>query len=296
MLSILIPVYNFSVVELVTTLHQQADALENIAFEIVIMDDGSTAEFKSINRSIQQLAHIQYVELTQNVGRSAIRNLLATRAAGDYLLFMDCDSEVIDSHYVATYVSHLHPQKLLYGGRVYHATPPQDKHFYFHWKYGKKREEITARERQRQPYHSFMTNNFLIPKKVFQQIGGFDERLRQYGHEDTVFGLELQRQEVAIIHLDNPLIHIGLEQTEVFLQKTQRGVENLKFLAQHYPALETRLLATFRWVRKLHLQGLISYIFKKIQPRLEEHFQATQPKLFWFDLYKLGLLCSVKAT
>ena len=40
MLSILIPIYNFDVQELVQKLHQQASLLA-IAFEIVCVDDGS---------------------------------------------------------------------------------------------------------------------------------------------------------------------------------------------------------------------------------------------------------------
>ena len=87
MLSILIPVYNFSVVELVTKLHQQALALEKVNFEVIILDDGSTDDFKQTNRAIKHLPHVQYAELTENVGRSAIRNLLAQRARGRLLTF-----------------------------------------------------------------------------------------------------------------------------------------------------------------------------------------------------------------
>ncbi|MBK9012976.1 MAG: hypothetical protein IPM82_02230 [Saprospiraceae bacterium] len=66
-----------------------------------------------------------------------------------------------------------------------------------------------------------MTNNFLIPRQLFLEIQ-FDETLRQYGHEDTLFGMELARRQVPIVHIDNPLEHIGLEPVDVFLRKTEQ--------------------------------------------------------------------------
>ena len=82
--------------------------------------------------------------------------------------------------------------------------------WYFHWKYGSLREQSSVEQRNLKPYHSFMTNNFLIPKSIFLAIR-FEEALTQYGHEDTLFGMELQRRGVPIVHLANPLRHGGLE-------------------------------------------------------------------------------------
>lgn len=271
-------------------LMQQASLLKSVTIEIILLDDGSQDNFKKVNQKVISLANVTYVELTQNVGRSAIRNRLADMATGDYLLFMDCDSEVVSNDYLKKYTKYLDPQKLLYGGRCYTPTPPKDLNIYFHWYYGKQREETSAEKRKKQPYHSFMTNNFLIPKGIFHQIGGFDERLRQYGHEDTVFGLELQRRGVKIHHFDNPLAHIGLEQTSVFLQKTKKGIENLHFLQIHYPELETRLLKAYQQVLDWRLTSIVLSIFKVCQPIMDKNFYSKHPSLFLFDMYKLGLL------
>jgi len=50
MLSILIPVYNFNVTQLVQTLAEQCAATGE-AYEIICFDDGSTPEFKAQNTS-----------------------------------------------------------------------------------------------------------------------------------------------------------------------------------------------------------------------------------------------------
>ncbi|MEL7020481.1 MAG: glycosyltransferase [Bacteroidota bacterium] len=292
-LSILIPTYNFSIVALVRALHEQGEQNGDDFFEIIVLDDGSTAQTKQHNRVIASLPQVEYEELPRNLGRSAIRNALAQRAKGTYLLFMDCDAAVVDKQYLARYIAILHPQQLLYGGRIYTAMPPSEAAFYFHWRYGSIREQTTATHRRQRPYHSFMTNNFLIPKAIFERLGGFDERLKKYGHEDTVFGLALQQQRIPIVHLDNPLVHIGLESTDTFLRKTRQGIENLQFLATAYPELDTRLLRIFRKVRYYRLTPLLGFLFGCTRRWLEYHFHTRQPLMWLFDIYKLGLLCSV---
>ena len=106
MLSILIPVYNFNVTRLVQTLAEQCAATGE-AYEIICFDDGSTPEFKAQNQPIQDIKHIDYQELPKNLGRSAIRNALGQAAQYPYLLFMDCDSEVVSKDYINNYLEPL---------------------------------------------------------------------------------------------------------------------------------------------------------------------------------------------
>ena len=51
MLSVLIPVFNYDITDLVFELHQQLTENE-IAFEIIAVDDGSNEEFTSKNKDI----------------------------------------------------------------------------------------------------------------------------------------------------------------------------------------------------------------------------------------------------
>ncbi len=287
MLSILIPVYNYDIKNLVTTLHQQC--LEaKIEFEILCFDDGSNQNFKNQNKVIGKLEHIKNKELPKNLGRSKIRNELGKAAKYDNLLFMDCDSKVISVNYIKNYIEKLDPKSLLYGGRVYQVEPPS-KVFYFHWFYGTHREQIPLEQRKLNPYLSFMTNNFLIPKSIFLKFL-FDENLTQYGHEDTIFGLHLQQAKIPIIHIENPLEHEGLETTESFLNKTKQGVENLLYLSQQNELINTKLLRTFKKVKNWGLNTLILYAFCLNKNRLKNHFHSQKINLKLFDFYKLGLL------
>ncbi|MEM8908460.1 MAG: glycosyltransferase [Bacteroidota bacterium] len=291
MLAILIPIYNFDVRTLVQTLQQQCSDAK-IDFEIRCLDDGSTEYFKKGNRTLAHLDRVWYEELTQNVGRSAIRNLLAASTLQPYLLFMDCDSKVNHADYIQRYLERLDPQTLLYGGRTYAPHPPSDQAYYFHWHYGKKREQKPAEQRQKKAYHAFMTNNFLIPKSIFSQVG-FEESLHQYGHEDTLFGLLLQEKGVPIVHLDNPLEHIGLESQAVFLKKSRLAIENLWQLAQTHPKIDTRLLQLYRQLHRWSLARIARMVYRLLFPIIKWQLKKSNTSLFTFDLYKLGLLLAM---
>ena len=287
MLSILIPIYNFEVYNLVEALQQQGGAL-GLDFEIRCYDDASAEKFQLRNRSIRQLEAVVYQEFNENQGRSRIRNLLAESARYDYLLFMDCDSAVVRSDYLEEYLKHLNASSILYGGRSYSSDKPS-LNYIFHWTYGIEREVQTSKQRQLKPYKSFMTNNFLIPRDIYQSIG-LDERLKQYGHEDTLFGLELEAKKIPIIHLDNPLEHIGLESVDIFLGKTKHGIENLFFLAQSNSRIDTKLLRVYKKLKYYNLVGIISRCLNLLRPFLLSNLRSRNPKMFNFDLYKLGLL------
>ncbi len=293
MLSILLPIFNFDVRPLVADLHRQCEEAA-VPFEIICFDDGSTPECKLKNKELWKYSNLIYQELPVNLGRSAIRNALGKAARFDYLLFMDCDSQVTSGHFIKNYLQNCAPEKLVYGGRCYADHPPADASLRFHWHYGREREQRSAAERQRSPYQSFMTNNFLVPKQLFLQIL-FDETLRQYGHEDTLFGMELARRQVPILHIDNPLEHIGLEPMAVFLRKTEQGVENLVRLKREGKPIETRLLATYAACRKWGLDGPIKWLFPFFKGVIVRQLGSGRPRLRLFDFYKLGLLAVMES-
>lgn len=288
MLSILLPIFNFDIRPLVSDLHGQCE-VAGVGYEILCFDDGSTPEFKLINKEIWKLPNVIYREMPQNLGRSAIRNALGKAARFECLLFMDCDSKVVSPDFIKKYLEHASPTHLVYGGRCYADQPPTDPALRFHWHYGRQREQSTAAERSRSPYHSFMTNNFLIPKVIFLNIL-FDETLRQYGHEDTLFGMELAKRQVPILHIDNPLEHIGLEPVEVFLRKTEMGIENLVRLSKEGSLIETKLLSTYFLIKKLKLAVPGKRIFMVFKRRIIKQLKSDRPSLLFFDFYKLGMI------
>ncbi|MBP7272736.1 MAG: glycosyltransferase family 2 protein [Saprospiraceae bacterium] len=289
MLSICIPVYNFDVTGLVLELVIQCEQM-GVLYEIILMDDASEEEYRLFNRSLASVNKIRYIELAQNVGRSRIRNLLADIARYEHLLFMDCDSKSPTESFIKNYIRELPADCVICGGRTYEtALPPEP--YRFRWLYGVERESISANKRSLLPYQSFMTNNFIIPKKVLKELR-FNETLLGYGHEDTLFGYELKKRKIDIKHIDNPLVHIGLENAEEFLQKTNQGLRNLALL---YKKLQTekefikcvKLLRYFHRLRMLKLLPFADLVYKYRNKKLIQTLLSSQPNLIDFDTYKL---------
>ena len=88
-ISILIPTYNHTCVELVRTLQQQARQLP-VSYEIIVADDGSTlASTIQANRAVNDYPNSRFIERQANAGRAAIRNYLAGQASMPWVLFID---------------------------------------------------------------------------------------------------------------------------------------------------------------------------------------------------------------
>lgn len=296
MISVLIPVYNFDIRELVKEINQQALQLQ-ISYEIILIDDKSTDEFRLLNRKISNLENVHYIELDQNIGRSRIRNKLADMSIKENLLFLDCDSKVNHSDYLKNYLDFcIKEDYVVYGGRTYENHPPIEDYM-LHWSYGKQREEIGYKERAEQPNCCFMTNNFMINKKLFNKIR-FNEFIRRYGHEDTLFGYELKKYEIEIKHINNPLIHDGLEKNDDFIRKTQAGLNNLKIIIGQNGYLkdlvnDITILKYYNIINTIGLRSLFSLLFNGIKPFIIKNLCGKNPNLYLFDIFKLGYLTSV---
>lgn len=288
MISILIPTYNYNITRLVADLHQQA--LETyVDFEIIVMEDGSTLHAEE-NKAVNDFEFCRHIILSENIGRSPIRNKLADEAKYDHLLFLDCDAEICSEYFVAKYISFCKEECVVIGGTAYDPNE-HNPDYSLRLKYGRQREARSALERSK---NNFSTFNFLISRSLFNQVR-FDESIHGYGHEDMLFGHQLHQLGFEFIQIENPLIHKGLDKNEAFLRKTEEGTRNLFLLYQtgHYPYLakESKLLHSFICLNKLGLTRLSASIFNLFQPILEHKLCLESPSLTLFDLYKILFLC-----
>ncbi len=295
MLSILIPIYNFDITELVHELHRQALNL-HINFEIILVDDFSS-DYKEKNKKLTGLSKVVYSELSENYGRAKIRNYLASKAKYENLIFLDCDSLIENKYFLKNYLDNLQ-YDIISGGRLYSKLPPEREEYYLHWLYGTKTESLALSERLKNPNKSFKTNNFLIKKYIFQKVK-FNENITQYGHEDTLFGYDLIKNGYKIHHIDNPIVHIGLEGNKIFIEKTILSVKNLtelfysnKFSKEFFK--DIKLLKYFFILKKYYL-CLPFYIVKKVFNGLViRNLLSQKPKLFMLDILKLTIICNLK--
>ncbi len=291
MLSVLIPVKDWNPVGLIESLAAQLVRCGH-PYEILVSDDSPSPESMKISRAVSEIPNVVYYCREQPLGRSSNRNFLGAQAKYEYLLFIDGDAGMADDNFIRNYLLLLNPDTVLCGGTLYSEQPPENPEFMLRWKYGICREQSEALKRQQRPWKSFTTFNFLIPAAIFRSVL-FDEFIKGYGHEDTIFGIHLQQKEVKIIHLNNGLIHLGLEPSQAYLGKIRESGSNLRrlYIRNMLPPQsigDISLLATWIKLKKIHLDLLAAAWFRFRRKSLERRLCGPNPSMLLLDLYKLG--------
>lgn len=332
-LSILIPTYDFVCYPLVLSLHGQAEAL-GIDYEILVAEDGSKQQDRVVaNLKINELPHCRHLRRTENAGRAAIRNILADEARGEWLLFLDSDAKVEKADFLAAYLAaanegspephneqeepdnkqekpHEEQEKphdeqaeravprrsnapVIVGG-LYHAPACADPTRALRFRYEREADRSRdAAQRSLKPYMEFSTFNFMIRSDIFRTLR-FDEQCREYGYEDALFGLALQRRDIPILHIDNALLHTGLDTNAQFLGKTEAALRTLAALA---PELRecSRVHRLFARLKRYALAPLLRAAFRLCGKPLRRHLEkSARPSLRLFALYKLIYYASLR--
>lgn len=282
-LSILIPVYNYNVFPLVKRLVAQINELSE-PIEIRIYEDGST-NYLEENQKVEEFPEVIYKRMEVNHGRTALRSKMAEDACSRWLLFLDSDVLPKNNDFLKKYKNAVTPYTdVIFGGIVYDSTPPERDRM-LRWVYGNKREAKPVDERMKTPY-VIISQNLLIRKELFLEVNDIHDHL--YGL-DNYFSYRLKKLKVHVHHIDNPVIHKGLEPSEQFMKKALQAVETTVIL-ENKNLLEDNvrpLQKTYKRIKKFGLcSGFIAFVslFKK---RMERNFRSNRPNLFWFDLYRL---------
>ena len=297
MLSICIPIFNYDTTNLLNDLQVQISRV-NIPVEIVCIDDCSASPFVEKNKEICRKSGT-YIQLNCNIGRAKIRNLFLEHTKYEYLLFLDCDSVIVSSNFIQQYLNAItEGTTVICGGRIYSEERPVRQN-HLRWQFGRKRESLQVDVRCKHPNRSFMTNNFIINRKILTHIK-FEERLEQYGHEDTLFGFQLKVNNICISHIDNPVLNGHLEHNAEFIAKTEHGLENLisilGYVNQDCGYInDVALLNFYRQCRNKRLTPLITILFSASKSFLKTFLSTGFAGLWLFDFYKLGFFTSLVA-
>lgn len=293
-ISILIPVFNYGCEKLVLDLLRQAQT-SDITYEIIVAEDGSTDEKALLqNSSIGHLPHCRYLLRKQNIGRAAIRNLLAQESKYGWLLFMDCDMLLGDDRFLQRYLTADETNKAdVIDGGIKVADNPQLRKTNLRYQYEKAsepRHNLTAR--QRNPYRSFRTTNFMVRREIMLDTP-FDERFLHYGYEDVLFGKQLKSLHRSILHIENPVILTDLESNEVFVAKTEEAMHTLHDFQQELRGYSSLLTA----VGNLQHRGLLPLLrlWHRMTGKLvRRNLTGRRPCLRLFNLYKTGYYLTLK--
>lgn len=295
-LSILIPTYNADCTRLMADLAAQcaahAAAHPDFSYEILVGDDASSRhDLTARNRHTAERLGVRYLLMDENQGQSRLRNVLARAAKGTHLLFIDSDAQVCTPDFIARYAADA-PRADVVCGALRNPQPPFAENCTLRYRYEKKAEgQRSAAYRNSHPYERFTAFNAMMARSVWEQIP-FEERCRQYGYEDALMGLEMQRLSISILHTDNPLIHLGIDSNASFLHKTETALRTLLALGPPM-TLHAGASRVAAQLARRHMLGLAARGFRLCRGIMRRHLLGRHPSLTVFNLYRVGYYASL---
>ena len=298
MISILIPVMNYDCSALVDDLYVQAERLRmgtGVDYEIIVGDDASDdVATTAANSEACGGPRCRFVRNPVNFGRARNRNMMARMAKGDFLLFIDCDAEVCDGSFLARYAEAAVNGDVVCGGISSPAELPSAD-VKLRYKYERNARKVrSVAYRLKNPYAHFSTFNFMIRRQLFLGIM-FDENCVEYGYEDALFGLRLKQRGIHVEHIDNPLVHVGMDTNESFVNKCEQAMRTLKRLdadMKEYSHVGSMAMKLKRF-RLIWAVKAWHFLFRKLELA---NLLGKRPSLFVLKAYKLGYFCYIGGT
>lgn len=290
MISVLIPVYNYDILELVNIIHEQLEEI-NTEFEIICLEDGSSGQFVEQNSKLKNIPHTTLLISSENKGRTESRQILSENAKYNWLLFLDADVMPKSDSFIKKYIDNKKGvSDVIFGGISYEKTKPTTN-YVLRWKYGLNSEEVSVKERQKKPYKLIASANMLIKKEVFQSINSTINHVA-YGM-DNYFGAKLKERKHKVEHIDNPVYHLGLENSIDYLNKKEQAADTLLYLLNQELISEhdNKLLRLFITFKKFRLNYFFSLFFKISKIPIRKNLLSQNPSINLLQLYRICYMC-----
>lgn len=283
--SILIPVYGSKPHQLVQQLCYQADHVNGLEdYEVLVIDDG-TPDAAIVNScwAINDWPHCRFMALDENIGRARIRNLLASLAYFEWLLYLDCDMTIDRPDFLATYLSCEEGDVVVDGGVAIGPGTADN----LRWLYESAAAPAhTVAERRKRPYQDFHTANFLVHSDIMKAYP-FDARFHRYGYEDVLFGKQLRQAGIPITHIDNPAGFCTFEDNAHFVAKTEEGLRTLYEFRDELRGY-SRLLTLAEGIHVAPVRWALRLLHWLSAPLVRRNLCGKKPSLSLFRLYKIG--------
>lgn len=239
-LSILIPVYNWSITSLISCLIAQiAESHDEV--DIHLFDDASCDQFSAEIKAQEEIAALHGVKLcvyrpALNVGRAAARNELLSRSRGDLVLFLDADVVPDSPNFLQTYLDAARAgAEVVCGGVSYRQCTVVSPRERFYYRYSSKASVAPAELRNRCKWLWIFTANMMVLRNVMKAVP-FDQTFVGYGYEDIEWGVRLDRY-ASILHIDNTVTHLGLLSKEVLQRKMREAAPNFVRMWRLHPKI-----------------------------------------------------------
>jgi len=287
--SVLTPFLRDDPTELLTALETEAAALKG-AVEVIVLDDGTgdAALTQRLKAQISAMAlPVRLITLAANEGRAIGRNRLAGAARGGSLLFLDSDMRPDHAHFLrdwAALVADSDPAVAFGGFSLLQA--PTDARFEVHRAMAAKSECVPCAERARQPEKYVYTSNLLVRRDVFESEA-FDPGFTGWGWEDVEWAMRVARR-FAVVHIDNPATHMGLDTVAALAGKYEQSAPNFGRMVQRHPDV-VAAYPSYRAARLLKRLPGLPLLRRAMRRGAEADWLPVATRAFSLRLYRAAL-------
>ena len=282
--------------EAIQSVYEQTQLID---FELIVVDNNSSDGSPILIG--ENFPDLQLIKLDSNIGFAAANNLAAKRASGRYILLLNPDTIVLnDAISILISWADAHPEWGVYGGRTYYPDGtinptagwmkptvwsmfcsaigcsklfPKSRIF--------NRESIISWNFNRPRQVDIITGCFfLMRKKDWNKIGGFDHRYFMYGEDAD---LCLRAAEVnlnSVLVPEAGIIHYGGASEKVKSEKIIRLFRaKVQLFKRHYKSNTARILICLLYLRCL----VRIYIFIITAPF---SFRAKAQQQEWISIWR----------
>jgi len=262
-ISVIIPTFNRA--EMVCRCVQSILDTKWPALEVIVVDDCSPDD--TMNKVKERFGDkVKYIRNERNSFQAVSRNNGAKIATGDYLFFLDDDNVVDRRIFIEMTQAFSENAKLgLVAPMAIHMRPGKNNVI---WSLGSDFNRWTSQPKDYCPNlpvaelpgspasypTSYYPNGFMVPRKVFDEVGGFDEKYVQI-FEESDFGWKIREAGYDEIVLTTARTeHHGFLEPGCVPELRQLGIEKpyrtycfarnrLRFARKHFSLLQIASVA-----------------------------------------------------